>query len=81
MTTSGKVLVVGEAPGPSGSGGAAEGRIGRRLAALSCLRYEDYLERTERVNILLRWPGAAGNGSRFPAAKARRAAGKVLRQA
>lgn len=62
-----KVLLVGEAPSRGGDPAAPlEGKIGRRLAEFSGLTFEEYLARTDRINLFGYWPGAAGKGSSFP---------------
>ena len=47
-----KPLIVGMAPGHGDSSKPIEGRIGRHLAQLSGMPYEEFLERTERVNLV-----------------------------
>lgn len=74
-----RLLLVGEAPSRTGDPTKPlTGRVGRRLAALAGLSTFQYLRRTERMNLLDRWPGSAGKGSAFPLVEARSAAWKKL---
>lgn len=65
---------------------ACAGVCGHRLAELAGASYREYVERTERFNVLPRWPGwernrrrgDRGKGSRFPVKEARRRASKLL---
>ncbi len=67
------LLLIGQAPG-KGDGGPLEGRIGKRLAALAGISQEEYVERTERMNLLPHYPGENGKGDAFdPEEAARRA--------
>lgn len=66
-----RLLLVGEAPGPSGTGDAVAGRAAAFLAPLAGLTVDEFLERFERTNLLTAWPGPAGEGSAFPIEKAR----------
>lgn len=61
------LLLVGEAPG-RGEGKPLEGAIGLRLSALFGLSLEEYLAKTERMNLLDRFPGlqGGGKGTLFP---------------
>lgn len=48
-----KILIVGEAPSKNEPlPRPIEGRIGRRLAALAGLSFEEFLARTDRINLL-----------------------------
>lgn len=71
-----RVTLVGQAPGRNG-GEPLAGAIGRRLASLCALTYEEYLEAFGRVNVLDRWPGRSGSGDSFPMREAREA-GRLL---
>jgi len=72
---SNRLLLLGQAPGRNGdSRRPLEGRIGRRLAALGGLSFEEYLERTERTNLFDEWPGKNGKGDAWDAKEARRLA-------
>lgn len=66
-----RVLVVGEAPGRT-PGPPLGGRCGKRLRALApALRFR-------AVNVLDRWPGSAGKGSKFPRRTAEARLGRVI---
>lgn len=73
----GRPLLIGEAPAPSRNAAALDGPAGERLA-----RYAGMASRAELLaafdarNVLGRWPGPAGKGSAWPAARARRAAAR-----
>jgi uracil-DNA glycosylase len=72
------IVIVGQAPGPrSDPGEPLSGASGRRLAALCDVACADFLARFRRVNLLPRWPGAAGKGDLFPAERAHRAAFRI----
>ena len=74
------ILLVGQAPGPSG-GAPFAGRSGAFLARLSGLSQQEFLRRTGPRNLLRRWPGPSGRGKgdAFPARRARRAADRIRR--
>lgn len=70
-----RVTIVGQAPGRrNGAALAFEGPSGRRLAALAGVSERELRRRAKLVNLLPRWPGAAGKGDLFPAAAAKKAA-------
>lgn len=72
-----KVLIVGQAPGRS-PGVVLGGRCGRRIAALAGITLDEFLERTERVNLLSYYPGKDGKGDAFPMDEARREAARLM---
>ena len=82
-------LLIGEAPPPSGLGplGPFDCDSGDKLAGLlteaaapngPAWTREEALAAFERVNVLERWPGKAGKGSRFPVAEARQGANAIV---
>jgi len=74
-------LIVGEAPGPHTDPDVPlEGRAARRLAALAGLEEEELRRRARIVNVLPRWPGSAGKGSRFDHREAAGPAEEVIRR-
>lgn len=69
------LLLIGQAPSQNGDPDKPlEGKIGNRLAKLAGLSTEEYLERTERVNLLSEWPGKDGKGDEFDAETAKQSA-------
>jgi uracil-DNA glycosylase len=76
-------LIIGEAPG-RGTGRPIEGRIGRRLADLAGLSFEEFRRSFARENVLDYWPGTDGKGAVFPRdeakAVAERLASRIRRQ-
>jgi len=73
-----KPILVGQAPGKEG-GSPLTGRVGKRLARLMGISYKDYIERTERINVLDRYPGAAEHkGDLFPMKEAKACVKKLL---
>lgn len=64
----GRLLIVGEAPSSRGNGVVLGELVGRRLAEAGGISLDDYLERTDRVNLfqrpLARWDRV---GARFHA--------------
>lgn len=54
------------------------GRCGARLASLAGISLDEFLARTERVNLLDRYPGKSGKGDAFPMDEARRAAARLM---
>jgi len=74
-------LIIGEAPNRGGDPRhPIEGRIGRRLAALSGLSFEAFKDRCARVNLLPAWAGRAGKGSAFSVVVARYRAQSLRRR-
>jgi uracil-DNA glycosylase len=70
-----KLIIVGQAPGSNGSPDRPlEGRSARKLAALAGVSEPEFLSKTERVNVLGRFPGKSGKGDKFPMSEARKAA-------
>ena len=59
-----KLLIIGQAPGRA-PGVVLGGRCGARLAALAGISLDEFLERTDRMNLLDHWPGKAGKGDAF----------------
>ena len=72
-----KLVLVGQAPSRSGdpTRPLAGGPVGKKLAALFGATLDEYVERTERHNLLGKWPGRAGKGDCFPMSRAKQAAG------
>lgn len=67
--------LVGEAPAPRRNRAALDGPAGDRLARHAGMADRDELLGSfDAVNLLGRWPGCAGKGSAWDAARARRAA-------
>ena len=63
VITSMKVLLIGQAPGRKGDAyRPLEGRVASKLAGLAGVSVEDWLDRTERMNLLDEFPGKAGKG-------------------
>jgi uracil-DNA glycosylase len=60
-----KLLLIGPALGRI-PGEPLAGRNGRRLAKLAGITPEEYLKRTERMNLLPYWPGRHGEGDLMP---------------
>lgn len=58
----GRTLIIGQAPGRSGSGEVLAGRCGRRLAGLCGISLEEYLAAFDRENLLASWPGERSGG-------------------
>ena len=70
-----KVLLIGQAPSRSGDPlTPLEGRNGRRFASLAGISFDEYLERTERMNLFDEWPGKNGKGDAWDPVEARRRA-------
>jgi hypothetical protein len=73
-----KLLLIGQAPSRHGDPERPlEGRIGKLLAELAGVSFEEYMEQTERMNLLNRWPGKAGKGDRWDAQAARERASEL----
>lgn len=76
-----KIVLIGQAPSKNGDPRTPlEGRIGKRLAALCGMPYEDYLVAFDRRNVLQDWSGKsglAGSADAFPLSLARKAAMKM----
>jgi len=71
------VTLVGEAPSrANGKRAPFDGPSWRRVCRLLELEPPAARLLIRAVNILPRWPGACGKGSRFPPARARRAASR-----
>lgn len=77
MTATGRILLVGEAPGPRGTGVPLAGRVGARLEALAGIPEGTLRERFDCVNLLPTWPGRSGKASAFPAERTRGAAERL----
>ena len=73
-----KLLIIGEAPGPSGAADPLGGRASRFLAQLADRSQDAFLLAVERRNLLDSWPGGDGEGSAFPLYAAAEAA-RVVR--
>jgi len=75
----GKLILIGQAPGRNGDPSRPlEGRNGRRLAKLAGIAEDEYLEITDRMNLLDRWPGKKGKGDEWPVAEAEASANEML---
>lgn len=64
-----KLLLIGQAPNRVGDPSKPlEGRIAVLLSRLAGVPAEEYLDKTERINLLCLWPGSAphGKGDAFP---------------
>lgn len=71
-----KILVIGEAPGDVGPPDTPlEGAVGRRIAELAGLSWDDYLALTERRNLL-----AVNPGETWPTAEAAAAGDEMMPQ-
>jgi uracil-DNA glycosylase len=78
-----RVVLIGQAPGPTGPPPGRPlvgGKSGAFLQSLTgCATLRDYLRHFETTNLLDRYPGRAGkNGDRFPMVEARLAAREKL---
>ena len=72
-----KILLVGQAPARESDGKPLEGRIGERIASLAGITVEQYLYRTDRMNVLNQYPGRSkGKGDAFPMKEAKLAVSK-----
>lgn len=70
-----KPLLIGQAPSASGeSGKPLEGRIGRKLAALSGMSFPDWAASCDRVNVFDEFPGKNGKGDSWDPKKAEKRA-------
>lgn len=67
-------VLIGEAPCRGKNRAPLDGPAGDRLARMAGMDRAELLERFDAVNLLGRWPGAAGKGAAWPMAAARRAA-------
>jgi uracil-DNA glycosylase len=75
-----RILIIGEAPSPSGPAGEPlSGKCGGRLAALCGLSLPEFLETFERTNLFAEPAGRAGKGSAFPPLREARARAETLR--
>ena len=58
-----KILLIGQAPGRRGDAyRPLEGKVTKKLAGLAGVSVEEWLDRTERTNLLDEFPGKAGKG-------------------
>lgn len=74
----GKILLIGQAPNRTGNPKAIlEGRLGRKIADLCGITFDEYVELFDRINILDCWPGKSGKGDVFPKAEAARQAMRI----
>ena len=71
-----RILLIGQAPSRGGDPTRPlEGKIGEKIASLAGMEFAQYLARTDRMNVLDRWPGKnGGKGDSFPMIAARCAA-------
>lgn len=70
-------VLVGEAPARGGNRAPLDGASGDRLARMAGMADRaELLERFDAVNLLGRWPGAAGKGAAWPSGQACRAAAR-----
>lgn len=72
-----KPLLIGQGPG-RGKGEPLAGRAGKKLAQLAGLSLDDFLEATERINLLPRWLGKNGKGDQAPPRLLRNAARQLI---
>ena len=73
-----RTVLIGQAPGRNGDLDAPlEGKIGRRLSKLAGITTDEYLEATERLNLLDDWPGKKGKGDEWPVKKAEKSADEL----
>lgn len=78
MNSSAKLLLIGPSPGHNGDASRPlEGRVGAKLAFMCGLSMPEYLDATERVNLLKDWPGKQGKGDTFFLNEARKTASKI----
>lgn len=75
-----RTVIVGQAPSrTSDPAEPLSGRSGQRLAELCGITMPDFLERFERINLLVGWQGKNGKGDRFePGAAPERVAQALL---
>lgn len=73
-------LIVGEAPSRLGDPSKPiTGKCGAKLAEFAGLTGPEFRRVFARMNLLQRWPGSAGKGTRWDAAEARRLATEARR--
>jgi hypothetical protein len=58
---------------------AVTGTCGERIACLSGIMFREFLRRTDRFNVLRRWPGSNGKGDLFPRDAAQQGALRLRR--
>lgn len=80
-----KIIFIGQAPNSKSEDAirdrptlALTGACGRKLAELSGLTFKTWLKKTERLNLLQKFPGKNKKGDKFPPALAKRAALDVV---
>ena len=75
-----RLLLIGQAPSRHGDPThPLEGRIGLALCKLFGCSFHEYLQETERINVLMSWPGKNGKGDAFPRAEASLSAKSLMR--
>lgn len=73
-----RLLLIGQAPGRGGDPSRPlEGRIGRRLAEMIGVSFDEYLLIAERTNLLTEWTGKKGKGDSWDALAARERASEL----
>jgi uracil-DNA glycosylase len=66
------IWIIGQAPSQNGDAGdPCAGKIGKRIAKLAGISFDDYIERTQRMNVFDEWPGKKGKGDAWDAKQAK----------
>jgi hypothetical protein len=74
-----RVLLIGQAPGQHGDpGDPLGGKLGHKIAKLAGIEYEQYLERTDRMNLFDEWTGKDGKGDAWDARQAKQRADDLI---